>query len=803
MSSITSSSPGRDGLEHLRYQALAESMPQLVWATNAKGEHLYYNRRWYEYTGLSEEESLGFGFVNALHPDDVERTLEHWRRAWSDGESYEIEYRFRRHDGVYHWFIGRALPVRDAAGQIVEWVGTCTDIDEQKRSAEALAFLADSSGLLGASLDYEDTLTRLVWLAVPHIADWCALDIREADGEVRRLAVAHVDPQKVELAHELMRRVPFDPDAPGGLAGVLRNGQPELIEWIDEDLILAAIDDPELREIFLSLGLRSSMVVPLTARGRTLGAITLVSAESGRRFSATDLRLAQDLARRAAVAIDNAWLYRDLSQFRETLDHILDCVFMFDPETLRFFYVNQGAVDQVGYSRDELLTMTPLDIKPAYNQASFRALLAPLISGERARETFETIHRHKSGRNVPVEVSLQYVAPSAGPARFVAVVRDISERRAALAAIAEQAATLRGQARLIDLAHEAIIVRDNIGRIILWNRGAEELYGWSAAEALEQVTHTLFQTQVSSEDGLTIEDQERILLADGAWEGELLHTRRDGQQIIVESRQVAVLDESGARTQVLEINRDVTARKRHEAELQARTDQLAALSAALAERNRELDQFAYITSHDLKAPLRGIANLAGWIEEDLGEVPEAIRGHLDLMRGRVRRMEDLINGLLQYSRVGRAPGTAEIVEVGALLRDVVDLLAPPPAAKIEIAPQMPTIRAERLLLQQVFANLIGNAIKHHRGEAPHVRVGWERAGNLHRFAISDNGPGIAPQYHQRIFGIFQTLAPRDEVEGSGLGLALVKKIVERQGGTIWLESEEGQGATFFFTWPEQ
>src|SRR5690606_3055551 len=145
-------------------------------------------------------------------------------------------------------------------------------------------------------------------------------------------------------------------------------------------------------------------------------------------------------------------------------------------------------------------------------------------------------------------------------------------------------------------AHEAIIVRDNIGRIILWNRGAEELYGWSAAEALEQVTHTLFQTQVSSEDGLTIEEQERILLADGAWEGELLHTRRDGQQIIVESRQVAVLDESGARTQVLEINRDVTARKRHEAELQARTDQLAALSAALAERNRELDQFAYITS---------------------------------------------------------------------------------------------------------------------------------------------------------------------------------------------------------------
>jgi PAS domain S-box-containing protein len=126
----------------LRYRALADAMPQLVWATDENGSHFYYNRRWYEYTGLSEEESLGFGFTNALHPDDKERTLAAWERAWRAGEGYEIEYRFySRPLGVYRWFLGRAEPVRDEGGGVTQWVGTCTDIEEQKQMEELLARL--------------------------------------------------------------------------------------------------------------------------------------------------------------------------------------------------------------------------------------------------------------------------------------------------------------------------------------------------------------------------------------------------------------------------------------------------------------------------------------------------------------------------------------------------------------------------------------------------------------------------------------------------------------------------------------
>ncbi|MEN9935391.1 MAG: hypothetical protein RLZZ387_1970 [Chloroflexota bacterium] len=659
------------------YRTLIDAMPQIMWATDANGWHYYYNRRWYEYTGLSEADSLGFGFTNALHPDDKERTLERWQRAWGHGESYEIEYRFRSHDGAYRWFIGRASPVRAPGGEIVEWVGTCTDIDDQKRASEAQRFLGEASALLADTLDYEETLARVAQLAVPHIADWCAVDICEADGQLRRLAVAHVDPSKVTLAWELNRRYPFNSSAPTGVANVLRTGKSEMISEIPEELIRTVVKDPELREITLSLGLRSSMVVPLVTRGRTLGAISLVAAESGRLFSRSDLELAEDLARRAAVAVDNAELYRELHQFRATLDWTADCVFMFDPETFQFFYVNQGAVDQVGYTHEELLRMTPLDIKPEFDEARFREMVAPLLAGERSLHTFTTIHRHKDGHDVPVEIALQYVRPEGQDGRFVAVVRDITERKR---------------------AEEAM-------------RESEQRY-------------------------------------------------------------------------------------------RERSEELARVAEALENRNRELDQFAYVTSHDLKAPLRGIANLAQWVEEDLDEaVTPEVRQHLELLRGRVNRMEGLIDGILQYSRVGRVAVQPERVDVGQLVADVVDLLAPPESATVEVAPDMPTLTTERLPLQQVFQNLIGNALKH-AGPAVRVRVSYRDHGTSYEFAVTDDGPGIPPQYHGRIFGIFQTLASRDKVEGSGLGLALIKKIVEYRRGRVWLESTEGQGTTFFFTWPK-
>jgi signal transduction histidine kinase len=251
---------------------------------------------------------------------------------------------------------------------------------------------------------------------------------------------------------------------------------------------------------------------------------------------------------------------------------------------------------------------------------------------------------------------------------------------------------------------------------------------------------------------------------------------------------------------------DITARKQQEQDLLHHAQELAGLAEQLARSNRELDQFAYVTSHDLRAPLRGIANLASWIEEDLGPqvVTDEARKMLALLRGRVARMEGLIDGILEYSRIGRSKQKVEEVDVRKLLVETVDLLAPPPGAAVEIGPGMPTLLTGRLQLQQVFMNLIGNALKHAGRPDPKVTVTVADAGpGRLEFAVADNGQGIDPQYHEKIFVIFQTLAARDKVEGAGVGLSLVKKIVESQGGRVGVESKPGVGATFRFTWPRE
>ncbi|OGT44765.1 MAG: hypothetical protein A3E82_08560 [Gammaproteobacteria bacterium RIFCSPHIGHO2_12_FULL_38_11] len=224
----------------------------------------------------------------------------------------------------------------------------------------------------------------------------------------------------------------------------------------------------------------------------------------------------------------------------------------------------------------------------------------------------------------------------------------------------------------------------------------------------------------------------------------------------------------------------------------------------LKQANMELDNFAYAASHDLKAPLRVIANASQWLEEDLTEhLTDETRENMALLRGRVKRMEKLLDDLLEYSRIGRKEDERflESVQGDALMNNIIELLSPPQNFIVTVGKDFSKITVKRMPLQQILLNLISNAIKHHDKKEGHIDTMVEVGDQYYTFSVKDDGPGIASQFHEQIFQLFQTLKPRDQVEGSGMGLAMVKKYVERVGGKLHLESSEGHGSTFSFTWP--
>lgn len=386
------------------------------------------------------------------------------------------------------------------------------------------------------------------------------------------------------------------------------------------------------------------------------------------------------------------------------------------------------------------------------------------------------------------------------PLRMAGSVDDISGRKRAEERFRQ----------VVEFAPTAMMMIGKSGHIVLANRQTEKLFGYTSSELLGQKIELLMPAAERSQhqdridryfvSPAVLDSSERAM---GAGR-ELYGLRKDGSAFPVEIGLTPIHTDDGV--MVLGAVVDITLRKqaaeeRHQFN-QRLEQQVTQRTAQLEAANKQLDDFAYAASHDLKAPLRVIDNASKWLEEDLApHLNDETRENMQLLRGRVRRLEKLLDDLLQFSRIGRETGGAEIISGQVVIDDVLVMVPRPEGFEVNVGPGFATIRVARMPLQQILMNLIGNAIKHHDKTTGRIEVTAADLGSHYAFAVKDDGPGIPAQFHGKIFKMFQTLKPRDQVEGSGMGLAIVRKQVEIAGGSLSLQSSEGKGSTFHFTLP--
>lgn len=390
--------------------------------------------------------------------------------------------------------------------------------------------------------------------------------------------------------------------------------------------------------------------------------------------------------------------------------------------------------------------------------------------------------------------------PFFGADETTRLARLASSAELALGRIAAQDALRASQARLgelVEIAPDAVISVDADQRIVMFNKGAESIFGWSSEEIVGRPLDELLPRAVRDEHRSHIEGfaRDQIHARTMGHRGSVYGLRRDGTEFPAEAS-ISKLDHGGELTFTV-ILRDITERRQSEAQLAARTEELA-------RSNAELEQFAYVASHDLQEPLRKVASFCQLLARKYeGQLDERADQYIHFAVDGATRMQLLINDLLDYSRVGRADTAFELVDCNVALGRALSNLetAIDETGATVSAEPLPTVVGIPLRITQVFQNLIANALKFRSAEPPVVRIGAERVGDEWEFSVADNGIGIEPQYADRIFVVFQRLHTKEAYPGTGIGLAICKKIVERHGGRIWLESTPGVGSTFRWTMP--
>ncbi len=710
---------------------------QIIWSANMEA---LFGLAPGEFDGSYEQ------FVARLHPEDRDRVLAAIAAAMTPGANYDIEFRVLYPDGTVRWALSQGKVFYDASGQPIRMSGVDLDITDRKRAAEALQESEARFRQLAENIDAvfwlrEEPEGRVSYVssAYERLWGWQSQELYESPS----FWVDHIHPDDRECTSQA-----FQSKAAAG-------------EFNEEYRIV--LSDGRIRWVH-------DRCFPLYDRSGKLY-----------RFAG----IAEDISDRKQTEDS---LLRSEEFNRRILENNQDCIKVLDLEG-RLLYMNDGGqqlleiADFADYDRS-LWTQFWGGSEQELAQAAFAAATAGTIG------KFEG--RCPTATGVPKwwEVSVIPLHDADGNVEQILVIsHDLTERRQAEDELRQAQALVQSQLMEIEAIYQTapigLAVFDVDLRFRRLNQRLAEINGIAITDHIGRNLGEIVPDLADEVESLlrrVLETGEPVLNLDISGET----NAQPGIYRTWLANYYPLKDSTGRSIGINVVVQEITDRKQ--------------IEQALAERNQELNRFSYIVSHDLKAPLRAISNLATWIRDDLPPtIAPDILTNLDLMRSRVDRMDSLITGLLEYARVGSTAASLATFRVEQLLAEIVDSLSLPDSFVVELPAELPPITTNRVLLCQVLANLIGNAYKHHDRLDGRIQVTAQPDAQMWEFSVTDDGRGIAPANQAEVFDIFRTLSGADK-NNTGIGLSIVKKLVEIQGGEITLESQLGIGTTFKFTW---
>lgn len=776
-----------------QFRTFADAIPTLCWMANADGWIFWYNKRWYEYTGTTPEQMEGWGWQSVHDPEALPEVMERWKASLATEQPFDMTFPLRGADGVFRPFLTRVIPVRDQDGKIVRWFGTNTDITEQKRSEDELEDLVNerTAELAAKNAQLADEITE-----------------REQAEEALRLAGIY---NRSLIEASLDPLVTIGPDgkvtdvnaATEAITGYLRNsliGTDFSDYFTDPDMARAGYQqvfrEGAVRDYPLEVRHKDGHTTPVLynasvykdGSGNIIGVFAAARDITGQKRAEQAVRKSEERYRSLIIATAqivwttdaNGQVLEDMPSWRE----------------------------YTGQSYDEIkgsgwaLALHPDD------RARTIEVWARAVENRSLYETEYRMRRSDGEYRLVVARGAPIIEADGSIREWVGTCTDITEKKRAEEALRESEEKFR---LLVDSAQDyAIIMLDIDGRVASWNEGAQRMKLYTAPEIIGKHFSCFY-----SKDDVQIGKPERelkIASETGRFEDEGLRVRKDGSHFQANVVINAIRDKSGKLRGFSKITRDITEQKRAEDEIRKLNEELeqrvAERTTELLAVNKELEAFTYSVSHDLRAPLRHIHGFVDLLVQNSSQnLDDKGKRYLTTISKAASQMGNLVDDLLTFSRMGRTELKGNFVDLENMVYGVINEMKPELKERdIEwkvgyLAP----VYGDASLLRLVMVNLLSNAVKftRQRDKAVIEIDSYADSSGEHVVCVRDNGVGFDMRYVGKLFGVFQRLHSMEEFEGTGIGLANIRRIISRHGGRTWAEGELGKGAAFYFSLPSK